>query len=313
MANGKSGAFREGASLVWRRQLVLWWIFIVNLALGWLSIRGLETRVGDVLDHSLASGALVNRFDLSLLGEMAVQPGISPLSVSPAAFGYSAVFFLFMLLATGGILDVYRRDASLSTAEFFEAGGTFFWRFFRLLIYLLIFLIPLDLLLHGSQTLADRIADHAVSPMASIWFRVGSHLVAFVVLLILRLWFDMAEVHTVVSNERSMRRALAEAWRITFGNFRRLFSLFLRIGIVGALGLAFGLWLWMDVLRPEAIYRALILSQALILWMLAIRLWLRASETEWYRMNVRIPEPEPAPPPAYISSLIETQTLADEI
>src|ERR1700683_857624 len=33
MANGQSGVFLGGAGLVWRRQRVLWWVFVVHLVL----------------------------------------------------------------------------------------------------------------------------------------------------------------------------------------------------------------------------------------------------------------------------------------
>ncbi|MGH9729414.1 MAG: hypothetical protein ACRD4V_12600 [Candidatus Acidiferrales bacterium] len=293
MAGRNSGFFLAGAGLVWRRQRVLWFIFAVNLILGIFSIRGLASRTGDVLNHSLASGRLVHGFDVAALGGLAQQPGVSPLDVSATALAYSLVFFAFMLFITGGILEAYRRDSHMTTGEFFESSGAFLWRFVRLVIFLLLFLIPIAILRFIAHGIGDRIEETAVSPMASIWFNVMVGIVILFLLIVLRLWFDMAEVHSVAQNERRMRRSLAAAWRLTFGNFGRLFWLYFSISVVACVGFGFGLWLWMYVLPPTAIAGAFFLSQAMILWWLATRLWQRSSETLWYQRNF-----VPAAPPA---------------
>ncbi|HEV2488554.1 MAG TPA: hypothetical protein VGT03_02005 [Candidatus Acidoferrales bacterium] len=313
MSAGNSKPFFGGARLVWRRQRILWWIFAVNLILAFSSIHGMIVNSGAVLDNSLASDRLVHGFDLSALGELGQQPGISPIDVSATSFGYGLVFFVFMLFITGGLLDVYRRDTKLTTAEFFEACGSFFWRFARLLIFLLLCLIPIALLRSLFRSLGGKIEEAAVSPMASIWFRVTGGVIVLFLLMVLRLWFDIAEVHSVAQNERKVRRALAAAARITLGNFGRAFWLYLRISVIAWVGFCLGLWLWMFVLRPEAITTALLLSQLMILWWIGARLWQRASETLWYQQNAPVPAPVPAPSPVYTASVIETQTLAEDI
>jgi len=285
MARGDGSAFLGGAGLVWRRQRVLWWIFAVNFILAFFSIHGVVPRVGNVLDHSLAAQRLVTGFDVGALSELMLQPGISPLSVSPAAMAYSLVFFVFMLFVTGGILEVYRRDSRMTTAEFFESSGAFFWRFVRLVIFLLLCLIPIAIVRAIANKIGGHIEDTAVSAMASVWFSIAAGIVLLFLLLILRLWFDMAEVHSVAQNERRMRRSLAAAWRLTFANFGRLFWLYFSISVVACIGFGFGLWLWMYVLPPTAITGAFFLSQAMILWWLATRLWQRSAETLWYQRN----------------------------
>lgn len=293
MAERDASAFLAGAGLVWRRQRVLWWIFAVNFILAFFSIHGVVPRVGNVLDHSLAAQRLVNGFDLGAFSELMLRPGISPLNVSAAAMAYSLVFFVFMLFVTGGILEVYRRDSRETTAEFFESSGAFFWRFVRLVILLLLCLVPIAILHRILHSIGDHIGETAVSAMASVWFRIAGGIVLLFLLMVLRLWFDMAEVHSVAQNERKMRRSLAAAWRLTFGNFGRLFWLYFSISIVACIGFGFALWLWMYVLPPTAITGAFFLSQVMILWWLATRLWQRSSETLWYQRNS-----VPAAPPA---------------
>lgn len=315
MARENSGAFWGGAGLVWRRQRLVWWIFVVNFVLAFFSIHGVVPRTGAILDHSMAAHRLVTGFDIGALGELLVRPGISPLSVSPAAMAYSLVFFVFMLFVTGGVLEVYRRDIRLTTSDFFEACGAFFWRFVRLVIWLLLCLIPIGILHRILRAIANHIGENAVSAMTSVWCSIVVGAIILVLLLILRLWFDMAEIYCVAQNERRVRRALRMAWRLTFGNFGGLFGLFVGIVIVACIGFGFGLWLWMYVLPPTAIWAAIFLGQAMTLWWIGTRLWQRSAETIWYQRHLAHateippqaphypvvtpqPPPSPMPPPS---------------
>src|SRR5215469_1850368 len=296
MARENSGAFWGGAGLVWRRQRLVWWIFVVNFVLAFFSIHGVVPRTGAILDHSMAAHRLVTGFDLGALMELQLRPGISPLDISPAAMAYSLVFFVFMLFVTGGVLEVYRRDIRLTTSDFFEACGAFFWRFVRLVIWLLLCLIPIEILHRILRTIANHIGDNAVSAMTGVWCTIVAGVIILVLLLILRLWFDMAEIYCVAQNERRVRRALRIAWRVTFGNFSSLFRLFVGIAIVAGIGFGFGLWLWMYVLPPTAIWAAILLGQAMTLWWIGTRLWQRSAETIWYQRHLAHATEIPAPP-----------------
>lgn len=299
MARGRARAFLGGAGVVWRRQKVLWWIFAVNFVLAFVAIHGIIPRVSDVLDHSMAAQRLVNGFDVGALMELSVQPGISPLDVSPSEVGYSFVFFAFMLFVTGGVLEVYRRDMRLTAGEFFEASGAFFWRFVRMVLWLLLCLIPIGILRMIFKAIANSVDAHAVSAMTAVWFRIAFAIVILALLLILRLWFDMAEVHCVAQNERRVRRALRVTWKLVFGNFGGLFGLFVGIFVVACIGFGFGLWLWMYILPPTAIWAAFFLGQAMILWWIGTRLWQRSAETIWYEGHFARATVTASEPPRY--------------
>ncbi len=298
MTDTKSGVVLAGAGLVWRRQRVLWWIFVVNLLLAFFGARGVAARTGEYLNHSLAAEGLVKGFDLGTIIEMAVQPQ-PPFSPSPEVVWFGIVFFIFMLFATGGILDVYRRDEKLPTADFFEACGLFFWRFVRLLIFLLIVLIPVAFLAFGVSNWSDTIDEWSVRDMVGFWFEIGGTVVVLLLLMSVRLWFDMAEVQAVAQNERRARRVLRDAFKLVWRNFGSLFWLYFRISLVAWVGFALGVWAWMKFVRPESIHAAFLLSQLIILFWIGTRLWQRASETLWYRryeQQAGTPEPSPSAP-----------------
>lgn len=309
--------FLGGAAMVFRRQRILWWLFAVNFILAFFSIHGAVPRIGAIMDHSMAAQRLVNRFDLGALAELSLQPGVSPLEFSAGERAYSLVFLVFMVFVTGGILDVYRRDIRFTTSEFFEACGAFFWRFVRLVLWFLLCLIPIAIFAWIFEgVIGGKIENDAISAMTSVWYRLAIAIVIALLVLILRLWFDMAEVHCVAQNERRVRRALRVAWGLTFRNFGALYGMFLGIAILAAIGFGVATWFWMYRLPARDITAAFFLGQAMILFWLAMRLWQRSMETIWYARHFAAetapatytsahypvitpqPPPSPMPPPS---------------
>ncbi len=283
MANGESGVFTGGAGLVWRRQRVLWWAFIVNLALAGWSARIITGRVGAVLDHSLAAvPSLVQGFHFAAAGELSSEP-YAYLNIGSTPVYFSLIFFFFMLLATGGILEAYWRDETLSTGEFFHCGGTYFWRFLRLVIFLCLVLIPFGLIAWGARTAASAVEERSVSPYPWFWFMGAAVVVLLLLLMSIRLWFDMAELIAVVDSEWRSRKCLRRAGALLRGNYGSLFWLYLRISIVGWIGLALGAHVWVYHVKHASIFTSFLLSQLIVLFWLGMRFWHRASEALWYK------------------------------
>ncbi|MFZ0736294.1 MAG: hypothetical protein WA002_12555 [Candidatus Acidiferrales bacterium] len=281
--NGRSGFFLAGAGLVWRRQRVLWWAFIINLVLAGYAARGFTARVGPVLDHSLASARLlVHGFHVAALIDLAEAPE-HYLRMGPTHFYFSVIFFFFMLLATGGILESYWRDATLSTTEFFQSGGTYFWRFFRMVFFFVIALIPVGLIAWGLDAAADKIGDASVSPYVWAWVEGAMILLVCALLMMIRLWFDMAEVIAVAESEVRSRRCLRRACTLLRRNFGTLFWLYFRVTLVAWVVVLAGLHVWVQHLHHDSIIPAFIVGQLIILLWMGARFWQRASETLWYR------------------------------
>jgi hypothetical protein len=290
MADGKPNVIREGAHLLWRRQRVLWWLYGINLFLGLIGTLATANNIGAVLNHSLAAEHLVKGFDVSFFVELAAQPS-HPLSAgAPASLLLAVAFFVLWLLSEGGILETYRCDSRLTTSEFFEACGRMFWRFVRLLICMLIALAPIVIIARRVKGWSDRLANDAPRAMMGFWVEVAGILVVVLLLMAVRLWFDMAQVHTVAENEPTMGRALLFSLRLTLANFTTLFWIYLRISLIAWAFSAAVLWAWIKLVRPDWIGVSFLLGQAVLLVWLGTRLWQRASETLWYQQH------RPAPP-----------------
>ena len=132
MADEQKGIVAAGFSLLWRRQRVLWWLFVVNFIFGALGALPATMTLRRALGHSLVGEKLTRGFDLGMLEELIRLPNVNLMRQSVPSYIMASLFLLFMLFVSGGILEAYRQDTRLSAAEFFGACGAFFWRFVRL-------------------------------------------------------------------------------------------------------------------------------------------------------------------------------------
>jgi hypothetical protein len=311
MAAAKRGTFFSGAALVWQWQRLVWWIFAVCLIFGLFSTHEMTERAHSLLDHSMAAQRLVNGFDISAIVLLQQLPD-SPLEIQGHNIvHFSLLFVVFMLFVTGGILATYVLDEKPTTTAFFEAAGHHFWRFFRLLIYLAIVLLPIAGLAAATSAIHTRIEDQSISPYPGDHFVEAAAVVILLLLIIVRLWFDMAQVIAVAEDEKKMHRALHRAFGLLRRNFFPLFWLYLRVSIIAWALFAFGLYFWMFRLSPQSNVTAFLLSQLMVVIWIATRLWQRASESLWYRnyQANQVSEPAWTPPPApmYMPTAAEPQ------
>ncbi len=287
MTNDDTGILRRGFSLVVRYQRILWWIFAVNLILGGLGASGTARALGDALHHSLAGAKLASGFDLGIFLELVSQPDVRLFSHSGGVFLFAALYFLFLLFVTPGVIAVYLEDRALTTGQFFEAAGTFFWAFVRLALWSLIPFILIDLLYEGVHALADYIGERAVADQAGFYILVVGCIPVLLLFVWVRLWFDLAQVRAVALNEYRTRRDVARTFHWALRRTWSTFWGYVGISVVVWLITVIALLIWTRV-PARAVPVTFLLLEAIMLAHIFGRLWQKACATTWYRMN---PEP----------------------
>jgi hypothetical protein len=301
MAAPKPKTFLAGARLTWKWQRLVWWVFAICLILSYFAASGSMARLAGGIDHSLASKRLLNGFDVSALAELSSVPD-APLQTSNTGSSYFAlIYMIFMLFTTGGIIATYVRDERPETSNFFEACGYHFWRFFRLMLYFAVALIPIVILSAIAGAMYNSIDEKSISPFPAVHVIEAWAVVIFFLLMVVRLWFDMAQVIAVFEDEKRMHKALRLAAVLVAKNFFSLFWLYFRISFICWALVALGLHVWMMQLPPTSTVAAFLLSQLMILFWIGARLWQRASETLWYRdyrANQEAMQPVWTPTPA---------------
>jgi hypothetical protein len=290
------GLLREGFSRTWHYQRVLWFMFVISLVLGHFSAGPVTHKLDWVTDHSLQSQRLTGVFDHGSFSALSSNPEVKLFEVAGVSFGFAMLFFVIVLFLTGGILEAYRSGRKLTTREFFEACGSYFWRWVRLAIMMLIIVIPLLMLTKVVSDKPTSMMLNAAQEKAGFWLLVSGLGAIGLVLMCIRLWFDMAQVRAVVEEETGMWRNAGRAFKVTFGNFRSLFWMYFRISILGWLALALGLYIWAKMPPARSQWTFLIL-ELVILCGLGTRLWQRACEMIWYQRRFLAPLSVPVPVP----------------
>jgi hypothetical protein len=288
------GLLNEGFRRVWRYQRVVWWMFVINLVLAILgAVPGVE-RMHEVADHSLRSRRLVDTFDVGDFSALASNPEVNLFATHGASLHFAIVFFVFALFLTGGILEAYRADRKLTTREFFEACGSYFWRWVRLLILMLIVLTPDFMLGSFVSKESGTLLDDASHEKTGYAFFVAAMGVLGLLAMVIRLWFDMAQVRAVVEEETGMWGNALRALRLTIDNFSILFWMYLRISLLGWLVFAVGLYIWAKM-PPARFEWTIFFLEIVVLCGFGVRLWQRACEMIWYQRTFLIPAIAQAP------------------
>ena len=282
MADEQKGVMGAGYSLLWRRQGVLWWVFVVNAICGALGTVPPAIRLHRTLDNTLAQEKLTRGFDLMIFSDVLRLPHVNIIRTSTTSYLFALVFFVFMLFVTGGILETYRQDRRLTTSEFFAASGAFFWRFVRLMLLSIIPFVLVSMIYQALNKAADKIGDRAIADQVGIFLGWGAILVFLLMALAVRLWVDIAKVRAVRRDERGMWRNLWRSSRITGGSRWRLFWIYVRISLVAWIVMLIVLAIW-NKLPPTATPLTFVLLQVIMLVQLMARLWQLSSATVWYQ------------------------------
>jgi hypothetical protein len=236
-----------------------------------------------VLAHSEASGRLFHGLDLGYLIELAAKSEVQLATHTTVSVALAVIFFLFMLFATGGIIESYARERELVPGEFFQAAGAFFWRLVRLLLWLIVFLVPIAILAGLVNSYSGRLASDSSYEKLGFGVEVAGFVVLWLVSIVIRLCFDMAQVEAVLEDQRGMTRVLGASIRRTLANFGTLFWLYFWPSLLGWAGAAVAIFLWVKFIHSEYTVPSFLLGQFVAWLWIATRLWQRASEVVWYR------------------------------
>jgi hypothetical protein len=292
-----TGLFRNGSRLVRRHMRLLIWIFFVNLVLGWLSAGAVRNTFSPMLDHSMASQRLVDKFDMAAMIELVRNPEIQLHPLTSGSLHFSVIFLIYMIFINGGVLTVYREDRRLSKAEFFEMSGAFFWRTLRLVLLSLIPLAIVGGLYNALSGWSDRLTEDAASARTGFWVLVAGSIVLWIIALFVRAWFDVAQSLAVARNERGMIRSSGRAFMMTIRNLGTIVTTYVCIHIVGIIAMV-ALCL-VVVYIPHAQFRlSFFVLEILMLIEIAVRLWQKAAAMTWVEsLPVELPPRayEPAP------------------
>jgi hypothetical protein len=321
MAENKS-LLGRGAGMVARNKRYIIWFYVLNLFLGLFGTVSFVTQARTVLDHSLYADRLLRGFDLAVFGEMFARPEFGPTASSGlSALLFSVAFFLATALFlpgvlqgyaspsglgregafTSGVFDRYASETRLSRDEFFRACGRNLWRFLRLLIIFAIVAGIVSGLLFAARAALVKKATESTIEVLPFSVSMATLFVIFLVMTVVRIWFDLAQTDVVLSDQGAVRKSIAAGFRHTRRGLFRLLMSYFAISVVAGLVLFAGLWVWLRFVPTESVFKAFLAGQATLLLLLIPRFWQRAVAVAYYEENIVpvvasqpiIPEPPP--------------------
>ena len=281
----RKNIFAAGAALLWRRQRVLWWLWLANLAIGVLATAAVRAQLR-VLDGSVvARDELYREMNYFRLTEAFARPEGLPNAFYGGSYVLILAYFVLLVFAMGGVLEAFCYDRPLQFAEFLRASAQFFWRMVRLLIAFALLMLPLAFAQNRLGDLSDWIGARSDREQLGFWITVALTLVLALVALLVRVWVDVAQVDAVAHDESAVRRSLARTRTMLRGSFLRVYAAVIAIQLLFIAITAGLFYLWLKV-PHEWVGVTFALGQLGVLLGLAFRLWQKAVAAAWHEQSV---------------------------
>lgn len=285
----KQGLLSGGYAKVVRNKRYIFWFWLLNLTLAEFGVAAFRQQAHAVLDNSLYSWGLVRGFDLGVFLEMLNRPEFGPTTAStmPTVF-FACLFLAFTVLFLPGVFLGYASNYRLPRDEFFRACGRNLWRFIRLLIVSGIVMGIVAGLLFALHGVLERKAAESTNELLLPEVQAAGLAVIFLVMTTLRIWFDLAEVDVVLSDQKAVRKSIGAGFRHTFRHLGRLLGSYVVTTIVAAIILLAGIWLWRHGVPPEHVGRAILVSQLTLLLLLIPRFWQRGIAVAYWQREMMV-------------------------
>jgi hypothetical protein len=299
----------SGLAMVANNKRYLFWFWLLNLSLAEFGTSAFRKNSHAILDHSLRANGLIHGFDLSVMIELFARPEFGKMAAMTfSAFYFAFLFFLATALFLPGVFQGYASTYRLPREDFFRACGRNLWRYIRLMIVAGIVMgIVAGLLFAINSALVKR-AGESTNELLPFEMQMTGFALIFLVMTTLRIWFDLAEVDIVLSDQRAVRKSIGAAFRHTFLHLGRLLASYVVATTVAAAILLAGLFIWLKLVRPESVWEALAISQLTLLLLLIPRFWQRGVAVSYWQqrmispivpmrpMELRPTEPRPIEP-----------------
>jgi len=276
--------------MVARNKRYIFWFWFLNLTLAEFGTAAFRKSAHGVLDHSLLADRLVHGFDLSVMAGLFARPEFGSMEAMSTAAGYFAfLFLLFTALFLPGVFQGYASTYRLPREDFFRVCGRNLWRFIRLMIVAGIVLGIFAGALFAINGAVVKKAGESTNEVLPFEVQMTGLAIIFLIMTVLRVWFDLAEADIVLNDQRAVRRSIGAGFRHTFRAFGRLLTSYVLTTISAAVILVGGLWVWMKLVGPEHWFDAFIVSQIILFLLLIPRFWQRGIAVSYWQQNMVVP------------------------
>jgi hypothetical protein len=266
-----------GARILGRNKRYVIWFYLLNLTLASFAAAAFRSQAHALVDHSLYADKLLHGFHLLVLIEMWARPEFGPTKASTMpAFYFSFLFVLATVLFLPGVLLGYASDHRIPRYEFYRISGHNIWRMLRLFLFFTVIAGSISGILFAGQDALTKAANHTSNERLPFLTQLLSLGVILVVVTAIRMWFDLAQTEVVVWDQSRVRKSVASSYRSMKHQRARLLGSYGCIAVLAITVLFVGLWVWIKIVPAASVWGAFMMSQVILLLMLAARFWQRA-------------------------------------
>jgi hypothetical protein len=288
--NGETGLLGSGLGRVMRNLRFIFWFWLLSLVFAGFGTVSFRESAHAILDHSLYAGRLTHGFDLSVYIELLMRPEFGPLnSMTFPAMYFAFMFFVATALFLPGVFAAYASTYRFPRQDFFRACGRNLWRFIRLMILSGIVMGIFAGILFSVQGAIVKKAGDSTGELLPVILQLVGLAVIFLVMTVLRIWFDLAEADMVLNDQRAVRKSIAAGFRHTFRNLSRLLGSYIFTTMVAGIFLLAGLACWLHFVPADALWRALLVGQVTMLLLLIPRFWQRGVAVSYWQQHMLVP------------------------
>lgn len=260
-------------------------IYCVNLSLSLIIAIPFLGDLKSGFGSSMLPDALLKGFDFTSISEfLRISSGVISSYIHQARW-MIFLYFLLSILFSGGILVVIYKKEKFSVISFFNGCLIYFFRFFKLFIYMAVFNILIAVIVYLPLSIIIKSAADTVDSEATLFFigmyGVIIHLILFGILQMVSYY---AKIQIVSDDSRKVFRAIFKSMGFVFKHFINTFSLFLLLLVAPV-----SLWIAYFILRNSigftsgfTILIMFIIQQAFTFSRIFIRIWKYGSQYELY-------------------------------
>ncbi len=271
--------------------------YLANLIFGLIVILPLRAIIDGFVGYRLMGEKLAGRLDMDFLLEVIAHKDSFLSAARGMIFIIPAAYWIFLLFLSGGTFAVFASAEKYSAAMFWGNCAEYFGRYLRLALWSLpmfAILLATPFLLTALQRLVFGNDPYQYITYWGGWIRVG---LRFIGILIFGIIFDYSRIHTVKTDEHTMRVSLWHGFRFALANFKYTFGLAALLFVIGGLMLAIYNPIADLLAAPNvAIVILMFLTQQLyMIFRMILRLTLCAGQLDVFRNLANAPAPVSVP------------------
>jgi len=287
-------------------------LFVINLLFSMILAFPMYSSLKSSFGQSLVGENMAEGFDYLWWGEFMDSAKGLETTLSPSIIGKGAIlnnlenliqfrFFdlpsviiilgiLYVLLHTflaGGILSIFMKETPrFSMKEFFNGAGTYFIRFFLLMLISWVFFFFIGSFLGGQfNRIINNVSKNSLSEVTPFYLGLLFSATIFFLLLFIQMVFDYGRIKIVLEDSRNVLRSASEAFVFVFkhlGSTLGLYYLIFLVNVVITL-----IYVLLKGLIPQSalltVFIAFLIQQVFIFAIIWLRCWLYSSQMELYR------------------------------